>query len=216
MTALREVTSQRLRATCHSAAADWLAALARVPAGIFCCLFLSIHLLFISMNSVEQHILGLLALSPGGLSASELRAQVLPEISQPTLWRRLDALRASGQVRRVGHGRAVRYFGAASGHAIADLRSKALHGAVGRKLLRRPELLEVARRRLEQMRLTAPYAETYIERWESLLSGPIESILQVLGADDEDSTALRHASPFAGLLSEQERLATLHRQGLMR
>jgi hypothetical protein len=168
------------------------------------------------MNSIEQHILGLLALNPDGLSATELRAQAHPQVSQPTLWRKLDELRATGRVQRVGHGRATRYIGATSGHAIADLRSKVLHGEVGKKLLRQPELLEVARRRLERMRVTTPYSQTYVERWESLLSGPIESVLKVLGADDEDSRALRHTSPFAGLLSQQERLAALHRHGLMR
>jgi len=168
------------------------------------------------MNSLEQHILGLLALNPGGLSASELRDQAHTKVSQPTLWRRLDELRAAGRVRMIGRGRATRYLGATSGQAVADLRSKALHREVGKKLLRQPELLEVARRRLEKMRVTTPYAQTYVERWESLLSGPIESVLRVLGGDDEDSSALRHASPFAGLLSKRERLAALHRQGLMR
>lgn len=168
------------------------------------------------MNLLEQHILGLLAMNRDGLSASELRTQIRPKISQPTLWRRLDELRATGRIRKVGQGRATKYLDATAGHAIADLRSKALHMEVGKKLLRQPELLKVARRRLEKMRVTTPYSHTYVERWENLLSGPIESVLQVLGADDEESKALRHASPFAGLLSEQERSAVLYRQGLMR
>lgn len=168
------------------------------------------------MNSLEHHILGLLALNPGGMSASELRAHVRPSISQPTLWRRLDELRGTGRVRSVGQGRATRYLSAASGQAIADLRSKALHKEVGKKLLRDPELLDVARRRLGKMRIAMPYLQTYVERWEDLLSGPIETVLQVLGSDDEDSRALRHTSPFAGLLNKQERLTILRRQGLLR
>ena len=169
-----------------------------------------------TMDTPEQQILGLLAMNPGGLSARELCAQVHPRLSQPTLWRRLDELRAKGRIRRTGRGRATRYHGVTSGHAIADLRSKALHLEVGKKLLRQPELLEHARSRLAKMRITTPYAKTYLERWDDLLSGPIEAVLQVLGADDEDAKALRHASPFAGLLSEQERLVVLRRQGLLR
>lgn len=168
------------------------------------------------MNSLEPHILGLLALNPDGLSASELRGQVRPKVSQPTLWRRLDELRAAGRVRKSGIGRATRYHSAASGQAIADLRSKALHREVGKKLLRQPNLLGVARRNLEKMRIKTPYARSYVERWDSLLSGPIESVLQILGGDDEEAIALRHASPFAGVLSKKERLETLHRQGLLR
>jgi hypothetical protein len=66
------------------------------------------------------------------------------------------------------------------------------------------------------MRGAMPYARTYVQEWEELLSGPIEGVLQVLGADDEHSKALRHTSPFAGVLSERERLAVLRRQGLIR
>ncbi|MGK2927241.1 MAG: hypothetical protein ACSLE2_16615, partial [Lysobacterales bacterium] len=143
------------------------------------------------MNTLDRQILGLLAMNPGGLSASELRAQVRPRLSQPTLWRRLDELRAQGCVRRTGRGRATRYHGVASGHAIADLRSRALHLEVGRKLLRQPGLLEKARSRLAKMRITMPYAKSYVERWEDLISGPLEAVLQVLGADDEDAKALR-------------------------
>ena len=168
------------------------------------------------MVELERQIVGLLALHPEGLSASELRSQLDPNVSQPTLWRRLDELRARGLVRRSGSGRATRYEFATTGHAISDLRSKVMHVEVGRKLLRRPELIEIARARLANMRTATPYASTYIEQWESLLAGPIEGVLQVLGADDERAKALRHASPFAGLLTEQERLAALHRHGLMR
>jgi hypothetical protein len=168
------------------------------------------------MGSLESQILGLLAMHRDGLSATELRARIAPRVSQPTLWRRLDELRAKGRVRRVGRGRATRYHGVDSGHGIADLRSKALHLEVGRKLLRKPELLQQARQHLEKMRGAMPYARTYVQEWEELLSGPIEGVLQVLGADDEHSKALRHTSPFAGVLSERERLAVLRRQGLIR
>lgn len=168
------------------------------------------------MNTIEQQILGLLAMNPGGLSASQLRAELERQVSQPTLWRRLDALRAKGRVRRSGRGRATRYYGVDSDHAISDLRSKALHLEVGKKLLRQPELLEKSRSRLKRMQRSMPYAKTYLKRWEDLMSGPMERVLRVLGADDEESKALRHVSPFAGVLSEQERLAVLRRQGLMR
>ena len=98
----------------------------------------------------------------------------------------------------------------------AEVLRKALHLEVGKKLLRQPELLEESQSRLKRMQSTMPYAKAYLERWEDLMAGPIEHVLRVLGADDEESKALRHVSPFAGVLSEQERLAVLRRQGLMR
>ena len=167
------------------------------------------------MNSIEQQILGLLAMQPAGLSAPALRAELQPKISQATLWRRLDELRAAGRVLRIGRGKACRYAIPTAGDTIGDLRSRALHLEVGKKLLRKPELMVAARHRLKRMRVTTPYAKAYVERWESLLSGPIERVLQVLGAHDEDAKALRRVSPFAGMLDEKERMSILRRQGLV-
>lgn len=168
------------------------------------------------MNNSDQNIIGLLAMHPEGLSASELRREIYPPISQPTLWRRLETLRALGKVKSSGRNRSTRYHSVSSDHDIVDLRSKALHLAVGKKLLRQPQGVEMARGRLEQMRVSVPYAKTYIDQWASLLSGPIEDVLRVLGADDENAVALRHTSPFTSLLSERERLAVLRKQGLLR
>jgi len=168
------------------------------------------------MSSIEKQILGHLAMNPGGLGASQLRAELVPQLSQPTLWRRLDELRAKGLVQRCGRGRATRYYHVDSDHAISDLRSQALHREVGRKLLRQPHLLEQSRNRLRRMQHTMPYAKPYLDQWDALLAGPMAGVLRVLGGADEQSKALRHVSPFAGVLSAQERLAILARQGLMR
>ncbi len=163
---------------------------------------------------MESQIIGLLTLNPNGLSASELRAGCRPRISQPTLWRRLEILQAQGKVGRIGRSRATRYVALSSGHEIADLRSKALHLEVGKKLLQEPKLVEKARNQVSQMKSALPYAEPYLDQWARLLAGPIEGVLQVLGRDDEEAKALRHTSPFAGLLNERERMAALGKLGL--
>lgn len=168
------------------------------------------------MDRIERQIVGILALHPEGRAAQELQKSIRPKVSQPTLWRRIDSLRATGRIRAIGQGRATRYVNAGSDHSIADLRSKALHVEIGHKLIRRPELLDDARKRLERMLESAPYASEYLYRWNELLSGPIENILRTLGADDDESTALRHVSPFAGVLSEKERISVLRKQRLFR
>lgn len=168
------------------------------------------------MDRIEQQILGNLTLHPEGLAAQDLQTVVRPKVSQPTLWRRIDRLRAIGRIRAIGRGRATRYVSQDSDHAISDLRSKALHIEIGHKLLRRPELLNGARARLQRMYQSAPYSKEYFDRWAELLAGPLEGVLFVLGANDEGSKALRHVSPFAGLLSESERLRILRKQGLIR
>lgn len=168
-----------------------------------------------TMISVHQKIVALLALEPEGLSAAELRSELRPRVSQPTLWRRLDELRVEGRILKTGRGRSSRYVLAHAGDTMGELRSRALHLAVGKKLLRKPELLDSARSRLQRMRINSPYAKPYLDRWESLLTGPIEPVLQILSAHDEDAKALRKVSPFAGILSEKERMAVLRRQGLV-
>jgi DNA-binding Lrp family transcriptional regulator len=168
------------------------------------------------MDRIEQQILRNLTLHPAGLAAQELRSTIRPQVSQPTLWRRLDRLRAMGRIRAIGRGRATRYVNQDSDHSIADMRSKTLHIAVGRKLIRNPRLVDDAQQRLLRMYQSAPYAKVYLDRWRELLAGPVENVLRVFGADDEESKALRHASPFAGILTEEERLMILREQGLIR
>lgn len=168
-----------------------------------------------SMDSIEQQILRNLALHRAGMAAQELQSAIRPQVSQPTLWRRLDRLRAMGRIRAIGRGRATRYVNQDSDHSISDMRSKALHLAVGSKLIRNPRLVNNARRRLDRMYQSAPYARVYLDRWRELLEGPVEGVLRVFGADDEDSKALRHASPFAGILTKNERLSILREQGLV-
>ncbi len=168
------------------------------------------------MDSIEQQILRNLTLHPAGLAAQELQSAIRPKVSQPTLWRRLDRLRTTGRIRAIGRGRATRYVNQDSDHSISDLRSKALHIAVGRKLIRNPRLVDDARLRLQRMYRSAPYARIYLDRWSELLTGPVEDVLRVFGADDEESKSLRHASPFAGILTENERLRVLREQGLIR
>jgi hypothetical protein len=51
---------------------------------------------------IENSVLGLLVLHDEGLSAAQLLAQLRPRVSQPTLWRALDALRAQGALTREG------------------------------------------------------------------------------------------------------------------
>ncbi|HEY4166129.1 MAG TPA: hypothetical protein VGM96_05110, partial [Reyranella sp.] len=52
----------------------------------------------------------------------------------------------------------------------------------------------------------------YLEAWERLLSLDIESMLAVATQESEEAAALRHVSPFAGVLTQEERLAIIRRR----
>jgi hypothetical protein len=48
-------------------------------------------------------------------------------------------------------------------------------------------------------------ADALLSRWEQLLAGPVEQLAAVLLSTSQESIDLRHASPFAGVLTEDER-----------
>lgn len=48
-------------------------------------------------------------------------------------------------------------------------------------------------------------ADALLDHWEELLAGPIEQIIAVLCSSTSSSIELRHASPFAGVLTDAER-----------
>ncbi len=53
----------------------------------------------------------------------------------------------------------------------------------------------------------------WLDEWKALLGGPPERLVDVLLGEDEHSVDLRQVSPFAGALSDDERLAAIGRAG---
>ncbi len=100
----------------------------------------------------------------------------------------------------------------ATGHERLDARSLALHRAVAEKLRARPELLDIAHDNLNRWYETAGRSRPYLDAWRDILQRPVGEVLAVLesegtGMDCERLTALRQASPFAGVLEPKERWA---------
>lgn len=159
-------------------------------------------------------LIALLAAHPEGLAAPELRAALKARgmhISQPTLSRRLLALRAQGLVLRTGKARATRYVFAGGRHRLADMKSRALHEAIAMKLLQNPKLAERALANLQVLRRKNPSGHPYHEAWENLLRGDRIRLLQTLTAPTEHAQAMRQESPFAGVLHQDERRRVLER-----
>lgn len=163
-------------------------------------------------DDVSTQLQALLAASPGGLRAPELRARLPVRISQPTLSRRLRELRDRGLVTTEGRARATRYHAAAPGR-LAELRSRALHEAVAHRLARDPELLDSVRERLARLRRVNPHGHPYHDRWAALLDGPLPRLLRVLGEDSEAADDLRRESPFTVLADPDMRRRVFKRFG---
>ncbi|MEX2050573.1 MAG: hypothetical protein WD944_04950 [Steroidobacteraceae bacterium] len=152
----------------------------------------------------REQILQLLAVEPGGLSAPEFMRQIRPRISQPTLWRTLDGLRAEGRIATQGRARATRYHATAR-IGLPALRSLRLHQFAARRLAANPEQLAIAYRRLQKLRAANPHGRVYQDRWEALLGGPLPPLLRTMTEISEQADALRKESPFTVLVTPVER-----------
>jgi len=93
------------------------------------------------------------------------------------------------------------------GHRRIDLRSLALHRAIADKLRLHPELLDIARDNLDRWTLAQSRSQPYWDAWRKILSRPLPEILSLLEEESETMTALRQATPFAGVLDPAERWA---------
>jgi hypothetical protein len=91
-------------------------------------------------------------------------------------------------------------------HQWIDARSLALARAVAAKISRNPSLLDIARGNLQRWRGTVQPWPGALEEWEQILAEPsVDAIVSALVADDEEGRRRRQSSPFAGVLSGEER-----------
>lgn len=86
----------------------------------------------------------------------------------------------------------------------------AMHRAIAKKLLDDPtELTARALTNLPKIRanVVGPRPESLVDEWESLLRGPVGPLLSALLDESSHGIDLRQNSPFAGALTQDERLA---------
>lgn len=95
-----------------------------------------------------------------------------------------------------------------------ERRTLALHEAIAVKLLEDPEsVLARARVQITVIR-SADHerrASPYLKTWSRLLEGPIDELTTVMVSTDQSARDLRQSSPFAGVLSDEERLAVIRK-----
>lgn len=76
------------------------------------------------------------------------------------------------------------------------------------KLEAQPQLVDVARANLERWARTNP-AVALREWWRLLEETPLPALLAFLRSPGEEATRLRQSSPFAGVLTAEERQSIL-------
>ena len=90
-------------------------------------------------------------------------------------------------------------------HRLAEERSVAYHSAIAERLRDHPEILEDARRRVQDWLTSTGNARFHVQRWAKILSGDMPSVAAFLVERSELATEPRQSSPFAGALRPQER-----------
>jgi hypothetical protein len=90
-------------------------------------------------------------------------------------------------------------------HQLQDERSFAIHQLIAERLQGDPGLLEGPRARLAEWRQARDMHPRYIEAWSELLNGSLERLVALLVERSEWATAMRHTSPFAGIVDFQTR-----------
>lgn len=87
-----------------------------------------------------------------------------------------------------------------------------LHGAVAGRVVGDPDgTLEHARRNLQRLRRahTGRGSVRWLDRWQSIIQTGPEAVLETLTSNTPVAIELRQNSPFAGVLSDEERRGIL-------
>lgn len=88
-------------------------------------------------------------------------------------------------------------------HRDAERQSLAYHRVVAERLT--PEVVQDARDRLARWRRTGRVQPRWADEWAALLDAPLAEIAKAIRSDSVRARELRQTSPFAGVLTEQER-----------
>ncbi|TDG01889.1 hypothetical protein E1N52_42605 [Paraburkholderia guartelaensis] len=96
-------------------------------------------------------------------------------------------------------------------HLEKHRRSLALHRLIAEKLRREPRLLDKARENLAHWLAMSPHsrARPYLAEWQAVIDQGVDATIAVMTDPGEHATDLRQAAPFAGILTDDERLAFL-------
>ncbi len=93
-----------------------------------------------------------------------------------------------------------------SSHRLQEARSLVMHVLIAEKMLRDPALVEHARRNLRRWKTRdAGDLPEGLRQWERILERPTTEIASIMTEPSERAAELRQSSPFAGLLSTEQR-----------
>jgi hypothetical protein len=93
-----------------------------------------------------------------------------------------------------------------STHRLLEARSLAMHALIAGKLARDPSLLSKPRQNLENWSARWQHPPRWVHEWRQILGLPWQQIAALIAEPSERAARLRQSSPFAGVLTPEERL----------
>jgi hypothetical protein len=90
-------------------------------------------------------------------------------------------------------------------HRLGEERSVAYHRVIAERLPSQPEILAMARGRVQEWLAAPSEPPFYARKWAEVLAGDLPSIAAFLVDRGELATELRQSTPFAGALRPKER-----------
>jgi hypothetical protein len=88
---------------------------------------------------------------------------------------------------------------------LSEERSIAYHRVIAERMLRQPEIREKALQRVQTWMASGGEPPFYAQKWAEILTGDLSSIASFLTDRSELAFELRQSSPFAGVLTPEER-----------
>ena len=92
-----------------------------------------------------------------------------------------------------------------SSHRLLEARSLAMHALIAGKLARDPSLLSKPRQNLETWSGRWQHSPRWVHEWGQILALPWQHIAALIAEPSERGARLRQSSPFAGVLTPEER-----------
>ena len=78
--------------------------------------------------------------------------------------------------------------------------------AICQKLQDHPDLIQIPNCNIQKWEQREGETDPALEEWKTLLNGSREKIYEILIGTDSESQRIRSSSPFAGVLTQKERL----------
>lgn len=152
-----------------------------------------------------------LSVTPGAISQME-RSEAAGTIGVGTLRRAVEALGA--QLILTITNEHDRPGSVAPFERREDRVTYELHRAVAKKLVDDPErVLEVVPANIAMLRqqVRGDLAQRWLDQWEAASIGAVWELIRLMLGEDSNSKDLRQTSPFAGVLTQQERVVAIAR-----